>query len=136
MKNVILTNMILVKNASDEYLVLKREKRDWPGLTFPGGHVENSEDIISSAYRELYEETGLIANSLQEVGYFEWNNIDENRHLSILFYTDDYSGSIKSSDEGKVFFLKEENFNKYELSNDFMEIFNTFIRGIKKWNYY
>ncbi len=131
-KHVILTNMVLIKNNKNEYLVLLRERKDWPGLTFPGGHTEDSETIEESAYRELYEESGLKAIDLRCVGFYEWNNIDSNRHLSLLYYSDKFSGEISNSLEGKVFFLKEEDFNKYPLSNDFNEIFQTFKRGIRK----
>ena len=129
-KHVILTNMVLVKNDKDEYLVLFRERNDWPGLTFPGGHTEDNETITESAYRELFEESGLKGIDLRCVGFFEWNNIDSNRHLSLLYYTDKYEGEILSSFEGKVFFLKEEEFKNYPLSTDFFDIFNTFKRGI------
>lgn len=43
----ILTNMILIYKE-DEILVVDRKKEDWPGLKFPGGHVENGETIIES----------------------------------------------------------------------------------------
>jgi len=117
----------------DDYiLVQNRIKTDWPGITFPGGKVENEELIIESAKRELKEETGLTALSLEQVGYYEWNTIEENvRHLAILFRTDSYTGDIKSSSEGEIFFLKRNEINKYQLSNDFLDILKT-IDSYKK----
>ena len=29
----------------DEYLIINRTKSDWPGLSFPGGHVEDGETL-------------------------------------------------------------------------------------------
>ena len=43
-ENVILTNICLVYR-DDEILVQDRHKDDWPGLTFPGGHVEEGESF-------------------------------------------------------------------------------------------
>ena len=33
------TNMCMVYDG-DEVVVIDRQKKDWPGITFPGGHVE------------------------------------------------------------------------------------------------
>ena len=59
------TLIFLVKG--DHILLLKGgpEKRLWSGLyNGLGGHVEQGEDILSSAYRELVEETGFEVNDL------------------------------------------------------------------------
>ena len=36
----ILANMCMVEDKNGNVLVQERTKKDWPGLTFPGGHVE------------------------------------------------------------------------------------------------
>ena len=54
----ILTNICLIYK-DDQILVIDRKKKDWPGLTFPGGHVERNENFNDSVIREVYEETGL-----------------------------------------------------------------------------
>ena len=38
----------------------ERQKKDWPGWTFPGGHVEKNEGMETAMVRELLEETGLV----------------------------------------------------------------------------
>ena len=43
----------------DKILVQDRVNKNWPGLTFPGGHVEEGESFTESVIREVYEETGL-----------------------------------------------------------------------------
>ncbi len=44
---------------SDRVLVMDRKKEDWPGITFPGGHVEAGGIITEAVIREVKEETGL-----------------------------------------------------------------------------
>lgn len=122
-QKIILTAMVCLEDENGDVLVENRVKNDWPGLTFPGGHIEECEDIIKGAKREFFEETGLTLLNIENVGYIEWNVIEENiRHLSILFKSNKYQGKIRSSKEGDVFFLKKKDINNYPLSNDFDKI--------------
>ncbi|MGG5371561.1 MutT/nudix family protein [Enterococcus sp. AZ196] len=41
-----LTMMVMIENEMGEVLVQDRKKTDWPGWTFPGGHVEKEETAI------------------------------------------------------------------------------------------
>ena len=37
----------------DRVLVIDRKKEDWPGITFPGGHVEAGESFTEAVIREV-----------------------------------------------------------------------------------
>ena len=56
----VFTNMCMITNGS-RVLVLDRKNPDWPGVTFPGGHVEKDESFVESVIREVWEETGSFA---------------------------------------------------------------------------
>lgn len=119
----ILTNLCMLYKEDGSFLVQMRKKHDWPGINFPGGHVERYESIEESVRREMAEETGLVPDALIPCGYFEWNVPNEGiRHLSLLFKSSIFHGEIHSSKEGEVFWIKEADLSKYPLSTDFEKL--------------
>ena len=118
-----ITNMCLVYSG-DKILVQERNKKDWPGLTFPGGHVEKGENFIASVIREVKEETGLTIYDPLLCGMEEYkaDNNDE-RYLMLFYKTDKFEGEPKSSKEGKVFWINKDDLLKYELSLDLDRIY-------------
>ena len=63
----ILTNMCMIYDGT-RILVQDRKNPDWPGITFPGGHVEPKESFVDSVIREVKEETGLDIANVQLCG--------------------------------------------------------------------
>jgi len=102
-----LYNMTMVCDGAGRVLVLDRIKSDWPGLTFPGGHVETGESFVSSAAREVFEETGLTARNLIPCGVVHWAEKNGNRrYMEFLYKTSEWSGKLLSgTDEGRVFWM-------------------------------
>ena len=41
--SVILSNICVIEDDNGNILVQDRKRKDWPGITFPGGHVEDKE---------------------------------------------------------------------------------------------
>lgn len=120
---IILTNMCMLYKEDHSFLVIDRLKKDWPGINFPGGHAEANESVEESVIREMKEETGLNVHSLEFVTYYEWNMVEEGvRHLCLLFRSKDFDGILKSSSEGKVFFIKKDELSHHLLSIDFDKI--------------
>ena len=117
----ILTNICLVYDK-DRILVVDRKKKDWPGLTFPGGHVEKNENFNDSVIREVKEETGLSIKNPILCGIEEFKTKDEDRYLMLYYKTNKYSGRIKSSKEGEVFWINRKDLNKHKLSLDLKRI--------------
>lgn len=118
----IISNMCMVYKG-DMILVIKRTKSDWPGLSFPGGHLEENETLEESVVREMKEETGLEIKNPKLCAIKEWDWGNGVRYLGLLYKTNDFKGELKSSNEGEVFWINKKDINKYELSQDFLELF-------------
>lgn len=118
----IISNMCMVYKG-DMILVINRTKSDWPGLSFPGGHLEENETLEESVVREMEEETGLEIKNPKLCAIKEWDWGNGVRYLGLLYKTNDFKGELKSSNEGEVFWINKKDINKYELSQDFLELF-------------
>ena len=82
---VILTTMVMVYDGS-RILVQDKVDPGWPGVTFPGGHVEPCESFVKCAVREVYEETGLtIANPIL-CGIKQFTHRNGDYRYIVLFY--------------------------------------------------
>ena len=117
----ILTNICLIYK-DNQILVIDRKKKDWPGLTFPGGHVEKNENFNDSVIREVKEETGLKIKNPILCGIEEFKTKNEDRYLMLYYKTNQFSGKLKSSNEGEAFWIDREDLNKYKLSLDLKRI--------------
>lgn len=95
-KLVTLTNLCMITKG-DEILVIDRQKKDWPGITFPGGHVENDESIVDSVIREVKEETGLDIQSPKLCGVKDWVNSDGSRYIVFLYTCNTFTGEDRKS---------------------------------------
>lgn len=122
---VTLTNMCMVYDG-DKMLMQNRLDPNWPGITFPGGHVESGESFCASVIREVYEETGLTIENPLLCGIKEWENNDGSRYVVLLYKTDQFSGTVHDSAEGPVFWATREEVLTMKMTEHFdkmMEIF-------------
>ena len=123
-ENVTLTNMCMVYDG-DKILVQDRAKNDYSGICFPGGHVEKCESFHDSVIREIYEETGLTVREPKLCGIKQWQ--DKNgRYIVLLYKTDKFSGELRSSEEGKVMWIKRSELENYKTASDFMTFIKVF----------
>jgi len=91
---------VIVVNKSGEILLQRRCDNDCWG--YHGGSVELDEVVEDAAKRELYEETGLIAESLELFGVFSgadmhyiYPNGDEVSNVDIVYICREWTGSLK-----------------------------------------
>lgn len=123
-EKAIFTNMCLIYDNQGKILVQERKKKSWPGITFPGGHVEKDESFVESTIREIKEETGLTIASLQLCGITQWTNLYGCRYIVFLYKTNDFTGFLQDSEEGHVFWIKKEDLFNYQLAEDLKEMFS------------
>lgn len=91
---------VIVENGEGKILLQKR--KDNHCWSYAGGSVELDEKVEDAAKRELFEETGLTANSLELFGVFSgkethyvYPNGDEVSNIDIVYICKDYSGELK-----------------------------------------
>lgn len=129
------TNMCMIYDKS-RVVVIDRQKKDWPGITFPGGHVEPEESFTDAVIREIKEETGLTIKSPQLCGIKDWCENDC-RYVVLFYKTNKFSGNLESSCEGKVWWEEIENLPNLKLSNDMIDMLRVFTEDdLSEFFYY
>ena len=122
----IFTNLCMVYDHAGNILVEDRKDPDWPGLCFPGGHIELGESFVESVIREVYEETGLTVENPTLCGTKQFQTGNGERYVVFFYKTDRFSGDLKSSEEGEVFWIPKSDLCKYTLCNDFLDMVRVF----------
>lgn len=95
---------IMVEDAQGRILLqLRADNHCW---SYCGGSLEVDEKLEDAARRELFEETGLIAESLELFGvysgpelHYVYPNGDEVSNVDIVFLCRSFSGSLKRQEE-------------------------------------
>ena len=127
-QEVELTNMCLIYDENRILVEEKKETKYAGGLVFPGGHIEPGESLLQSVIRELKEATGLDIYGPQPCGFKDWIQDDGTRYIVLLYKTNKFSGTLKSSEEGKVFWLNRKDIDGANLiwnMRELLEIFET-----------
>ena len=80
---------VIITKSNGQWVFCKHKERNT--LEVPGGHREPGEDILTTAKRELYEETGAVDFSIEPICVYSvtasWN-YDGQETFGMLFYAD------------------------------------------------
>jgi len=132
----VLTAMCMVEDG-EMVLVQDRCKPDWPGINFPGGHVEPGESFVKAAEREVFEETGLTVRDLRLCGLKQFTSRSgDYRYIVLFFKTSAFSGELRSSCEGRVFWVKKSEVRSMTLADGFESMLDIFESDDLSENYW
>ena len=125
-ENAIFTVLVMVENENGQLLMEDRTDPDWPGICFPGGHVEPGEAFTAAAVRETSEETGLTIEDPRLVGVKQFQTNNDERYVVFFYKATKYTGTLTASEEGEVFWLSRQELHKHVLVDDFTEMLKVF----------
>ncbi|WP_330669077.1 8-oxo-dGTP diphosphatase [Murimonas intestini] len=120
-EKVTLTVLCMIYD-NDKLLLQDRVNNIWPGLTFPGGHVEKGESFIHAVMREVKEETGLVISSPRLCGIKQFQTEENERYVVLLFKTSQFTGTLTSSEEGVMKWLHRDELSSCRLAENFLEL--------------
>jgi 8-oxo-dGTP pyrophosphatase MutT (NUDIX family) len=132
------TACIIIDEKGEILLQQRADTGDWG---CPGGLMDLNETVIESLQREVFEETGLSISSPQLLGIYSgvnynatYPNGDQTQSVLMVFYTDIFSGSIKSDQESlNLKFFSSEYFPK-NLNPHHSEYLGDYIKFLKEQN--
>jgi 8-oxo-dGTP diphosphatase len=84
----------MISHPDGKVLLIRGPRRGWE---FPGGQVEEGENLIEALQREIQEESGVIASIGSLVGVY--SNIKPPTKVMFGFLADYISGELTISDE-------------------------------------
>lgn len=122
----IFTNMCMIYDENGRIVVQDRLNPNWPGITFPGGHVNKGEAFSDSIIREVYEETGLTIKAPTLCGIKQFQTTAGERYVVLLYKTNQFEGELQSSNEGEVFWIERKHLLNYSLAEDFEKMVKVF----------
>jgi 8-oxo-dGTP pyrophosphatase MutT (NUDIX family) len=132
----------IVVNKNGEILLTTKTGEFW---MFPKGHVEEGEDLLTAALREVIEETGLPAEEIkvadkEPLGFFERfqgfkdgsNPDDEFKKIYLFHFITSYTEQLKPIDQehqAVQWFSRDKVSDLLKLEKD-REFFNSVIDKI------
>ena len=122
----ILTNLCMVEDLENGKVVLQYRSperyKKWSGYAFPGGHIEEGESLAESVIREVYEETGLTIADPKLVAVKDWSLDDGGRYIVFCYKATEFTGQLRSSEEGEVSWVEKNQLEQLDLSYDMLPL--------------
>ena len=127
-ERAIFTVLVLVTDPEGRILVEDRVDASWPGICFPGGHVEKEESFTEAAIRETFEETGLLIKNPRLCGVKQFQTREDTRYVVFFYKASQYEGTLTSSEEGEVLWMSREELYSRKTVEDLDKMLEVFDR--------
>lgn len=131
-QKTVFMNMCRIGDGKGHVLVLDKVDGSYRGITFPGGHVEERESFEESVVREVKEETGLLIHAPHLCGIFQWHQ-SKIKYVVLLYRTESYTGTLRGSEEGNVYWMKEEEFLTADLAEGMEEVWQIMTGEMREY---
>ncbi|MCD8507478.1 NUDIX domain-containing protein [Candidatus Woesebacteria bacterium] len=117
---------VIVQDRDGKVLLGKRKNAYRSGMYgLPGGRIDRDEKAIAAAKRELLEETGLKAKSLEYVGVIkEWQ--DSYNFIHFMYLCNDWEGNVQLVEPEKC-----ESWEWFDLDNLPEDVLPGHFQGIE-----
>ena len=125
-ETAVFTNMCMVTDGKGNVLVQNRRDPNWPGIVFPGGHVEDGESFTESVIREVWEETGIRVEQPKLCGIKQFTTEEGYRYVVVFYKANRFSGKLCSSDEGEAMWVPRSELLGLKLVRGFEEMLKVF----------
>lgn len=100
---------VIISKTQGKWVFCKHKERDT--YEVPGGHREENEDILDTARRELYEETGALKFELKPICVYSVtaeDNFNGQETFGLLCYADIYAFEEKLHSEIEKIIITEK----------------------------
>ncbi len=121
-ESAIFTTLCMLSDGKGNILVENRRDSNYPGICFPGGHVEPGESFTGAAVREMQEETGLTVLDPKLCGVKQFQTKNGARYVVFFYSATQWTGTLQSSEEGEVFWTPRKTLSSLSVVTDFMDM--------------
>jgi len=115
--------MSFIYHGDELLLIQASDRKEWAGMYDPiGGHIEKGEDILESANREIYEETGLVVKDTKLKGILHVENFYGKNIMIFITVSHSDTNVVYSNDEGTLKWVKKSDIDTLPMLPDLLRI--------------
>jgi len=115
--------ILLIRNGEVLLQKAPENKKIFPGFyNGIGGHIEQGEDVLEGARRELKEEAGIECTDLQLAGMVMIDVYPDTGILLFVFSGGSIIGDLNPSDEGKLCWVDIDRLSELPVVEDIPEL--------------